>query len=69
MQSDLPPMESADDTAHAAGAIVTAVAQVELTPLKGASVMGLVENYRRTLETSEMERRMDELERVFSVTP
>lgn len=68
VQFDLPPMESAGDAAQAAGAIVTAVAQGELTPLEGASVMGLVENYRRTLETTEMERRMAELERVFNVT-
>ena len=62
-------MEGAEGAAQAARAIVTAVAQGELTPLEGASVMGLVENYRRTLETTEMERRMAELERVFNVAP
>ena len=64
---DLPPMESAEGAAQAAGAIVAAVAQGELTPLEGASVT--VENYRRTLETTEMEHRMAELERVFNVAP
>lgn len=34
---DLPPMESAEGAAQAAGAIVMAVAQGELTPLEGAS--------------------------------
>ena len=62
-------MESAEGAAQAAGATVTAVAQGELTPLEGASVMGLIENFRRTLETTEIERRMAELERVFNVAP
>ena len=57
------------ESAEAAGAIISAEAQGKLTPLEGASVMSLVENYRRTLETAEMERRMAELERVFNVAP
>ena len=34
----------------------------QLTPLEGAAVMGLVESYRRTLETSEIEARIAALE-------
>ena len=69
VQFDLPVMESAEDAAKAAGVILVAVASGELTPIEGASVMSLVENYRRTLEVTEIERRMAELERVFRVTP
>ena len=69
VQFDLPEMESAEDAATAAGAILSAVANGELTPIEGASVMSLVENYRRTLEVTEIERRIAELERVFDVAP
>ncbi len=58
----LPPMQSAADAAQAAGAVVDAVAAGELTPTEGAHVMGLVETYRRTLETTELEARVVALE-------
>ena len=69
MQFNLPPMESAVDAAQTAGAIMPTVAQGEPTPLEGAAVMGLLENYRRTLKMTVMERRMAELERVFNTAP
>ena len=59
---DLPRMETARDAAQAAGAVLAAVAAGELTPTEGAHVMGLVETYRRTLETSELEARVRALE-------
>lgn len=59
---DLPRMETARDAAQAAGAVLAAVAEGELTPTEGAHVMGLVETYRRTLETSELEARVRALE-------
>jgi len=59
---DLPHMESAQDAANAAAAVLQAVSEGELTPLEGASVMGLIENYRRALETSELEERLTKLE-------
>ncbi|MFN3642572.1 MAG: DUF5681 domain-containing protein [Gemmobacter sp.] len=58
----LPPMHSAADAAKAAGALLDAVAAGELTPTEGAHVMALVEAYRRTLETSELEARIAALE-------
>jgi hypothetical protein len=58
----LPPMQSAGDAARAAGAVVAAVAEGELTPTEGAHVMGLIETYRRTLETTEIEARVTALE-------
>lgn len=62
VQFDLPPMQSAADAAKAAGAVLDAVAAGELTPTEGAHLMGLVEGYRRALETSELEARVTALE-------
>jgi hypothetical protein len=59
---DLPPMETARDAAMAAGAVLGAVAEGELTPGEGASLMALVEGFRRTLETTELEARVAALE-------
>lgn len=67
VQFDLPPMQSAADTAKAAGAVLEAVADGELTPTEGAHVMGLVETFRRTLEATELATRMAELERAMGV--
>ena len=60
---NLPRMETARDAATAAGAVLDAVAAGELTPTEGAHMMALVEGFRRTLETTEIEARMAELER------
>ncbi|WP_306112798.1 MULTISPECIES: DUF5681 domain-containing protein [unclassified Roseovarius] len=59
---DLPSMQSASEAADAAQAVLHAVSGGELTPLEAASVMGLVESYRRTLETSALEKRIEALE-------
>lgn len=58
----LPAMQSAGDAARAAGAVLEAVAEGELTPTEGAHVMSLVDAYRRTLEASELEVRLAALE-------
>jgi len=62
IQFEMPRMETAADAAKAAGAVVEAVAAGELTPTEGAHVMALVDSYRRTLETSELEARVAALE-------
>lgn len=62
VQFDLPPMESAADAAKAASSVLSAVSMGELTPAEGAHVMGLIETYRRTLETTEIEARIAALE-------
>ena len=59
---DLPPMTNSKEAADAASAVLQAVSEGEITPIEGASVMGLVENYRRVLETSELEARITKLE-------
>jgi len=58
----LPAMQSAGDAAKAAGAVLEAVAEGDLTPIEGAHVMGLVDAYRRTLEAMELEARIAALE-------
>lgn len=62
VQFTLPRMETARDAARAAGAVLEAVAAGELTPTEGAHLMALVETYRRTLETTELEARVAALE-------
>ena len=62
---NLPSMKSAADAAKAASAVLDAVALGELTPTEGTDIMALVETYRRTLETTEIEVRMAELERTL----
>ncbi|SLN64094.1 hypothetical protein ROA7450_03379 [Roseovarius albus] len=59
---DLPAIKSAEDASEAAQSVLLAVSQGEVTPLEGATVMGLVEQYRRVLETTELERRIAALE-------
>ncbi|MGK7650871.1 DUF5681 domain-containing protein [Roseovarius sp. B08] len=59
---DLPPMKSAQDASQAAQAVLQAVSEGQLTPLEGASVMALVEGYRKALETTELEQRIAALE-------
>jgi hypothetical protein len=58
----LPAMRTPRDAAEAAGAVLQAVAGGELTPAEGQAIMGLVEAFRRTLETSELEARIAALE-------
>lgn len=59
---DLPTIETAEDAAKAARAILKAIAEGDVTPLEAATVMAVVEQFRRTLETTEIERRITALE-------
>lgn len=60
----LPEIETADDAAKAARAILKAIAEGDVTPLEAATVMAVVEQFRRTLETTEIERRIVALEAI-----
>ena len=51
-------------TTKASGAVLTAVAGGELTPIEAMQIMGLVDSYRRTLEITELEARVAALEAV-----
>ena len=58
----LPTMHSALDASEAAGSVLKAVSDGELTPVEATRVMGLIESYRRTLELTEIEQRLQALE-------
>ncbi|WP_407491878.1 DUF5681 domain-containing protein [Pseudooceanicola sp. MF1-13] len=62
VEFSLPPMACATDAAIAAEAILKAVSEGSLSPMEAASVMALVETYRKTLETVELEARLAKLE-------
>lgn len=66
---DLPKMKSAGDAAKAAAAIIQAVAAGDLTPTQGAHVMGLVDGFRRVLEVTEIETRLNQLEAATNAKP
>ena len=58
----LPKMENALDASEVARSVLTAVSEGELTPVEATRVMGLIESYRRTLELTEIEERLQALE-------
>jgi len=58
----LPKMKNALDASEAAGSVLTAVSEGELTPIEATRVMGLIDSYRRTLELTEIEERLQALE-------
>jgi hypothetical protein len=60
---DMPPMESAASASAAMGAILASVASGDLTPGEGSAIAGLVEGYRKALETTEFEARIAALEK------
>jgi len=59
---NLPPMEGAGSTAAAMGAILSGVANGDLTPGEASSLAGLVDAYRKAFETTELEARLKALE-------
>lgn len=60
---ELPPMETAADAVQVMGAVLVALASGEVTPSEAQAVAGIVETFRRTIETSEIEARIAELEK------
>ena len=64
----LPQMNNALDASQAAGSVLTAVSEGNLTPIEATRVMGLIDSYRRTLELTEIENRLKVLEDEFAST-
>lgn len=62
MTLEMPQVESAQDAARAAGAVLQAVADGELTPSEAAEVSKIVRTYVAALEASELEQRITKLE-------
>jgi hypothetical protein len=50
------------DASQAVGNALTAVSNGDLTPIEATRAMGLIDSYRRTLELTEIEHRLQALE-------
>ena len=60
---DLPQMQCVEDTIKAMAVISSGVADGELTLSEGQVLSGMVENYRKAIETTELEERISNLEK------
>lgn len=58
----LPRMERSADAAGAVAAVVAAVACGDLTPTQGERIAGIIEAWRRAVETTELAARVEALE-------
>jgi len=58
----LPRMQDVTDASQVAGSVLSAVSDGTITPIEGTRVMGLIDSYRRTLELTEIEQRLQVLE-------
>jgi phage terminase small subunit len=61
---DLPHIDDTEDALDAMAHVIDGVAKGKLTPDEGKAVSGLIETYRRTMETAELEKRIAALEEV-----
>ena len=59
----LPKIKGAGDLTKALGAILEAVAKGEITPAEGQTLAGILEAYRKVLETADFEARISALEK------
>jgi len=64
---NLPEMKNANDSAAAMSGMLRAMADGEITPTEASSVASIIETYRRTLETTEIEDRLAALETERSI--
>ena len=58
----MPTMNNALDASEAAGSVLKAVSEGNLTPVEATRIMALIDSYRRTLELTEIEERLRALE-------
>ena len=59
---DLPPMTCTENIAQASANIIVAVSEGQITPSEANRVMQLVEVSRRTIESEQLEQRIERLE-------
>lgn len=64
----LPPVTSAEDCAKAQASIILAVASGTILPSEGEALASLIEQQRRSLETSDLHKRMEEFERILKAS-
>ena len=60
---DLPDVKTCEGVSQAQTAVVQAVGEGELTPEEGQSLSNILEARRKSIETGDHERRLDELEK------
>jgi hypothetical protein len=60
---EVPPISTAADALKAIGALIEAAARGRLTPTEAGELSKMIDSYVRSLEASELERRVSELER------
>ena len=53
------------DASKAASSVLSAVSEGEITPIEATRVMGLIDSFRRTLELTEIEERLQALENAY----
>jgi hypothetical protein len=63
---NLPAIKSAGDAAAVTSAVLTAVANGEITPADAGEIGKLVESYVKAFETAELAERLERLERMTS---
>jgi hypothetical protein len=64
----LQPIKTIEDLTRALSAIITAMANGEITPDEAATAAGIFEVKRKTLEMSELERRLAAIETAIEAT-
>jgi len=62
VQFPIPQMDKSADAAGVMGALVAAVAAGDLTPTQGERIAGIIEAWRKAIETTELAARIDALE-------
>jgi len=58
----LPPIEHIEDLSRATSALITAVAEGELTPIEAAELSKLVDAHIKAIEVTDLNRRLEALE-------
>lgn len=62
IEFDMPPIESAHDAKTAMASIVAATARGDITPSEARELSAVIETYIRTIETTEIQDKLDALE-------
>ena len=58
-------MKDAVDASKAASSVLTAISEGQPTPIETIRVIGIIDSYRRTLELTEIEERLQALENAY----
>jgi hypothetical protein len=64
---ELPPVNSPEDAAKIASAVLTAVATGELTPADASEICKLIDTWVKAFETAELAERLERLERTTQI--